>query len=753
MQWNETMFGLRTAVYVATLLPLATAGCDLSEQTAGSQGDLTAPATDSPSMDGGITFTEDPIVSVGHGAALLPKGKIVTPTQDFAVAAQRYYLARLTRESDDATRSELAEVERSYRGQNPGATEPAIHARLIAWLLDRVNPHDRARLGSINAYLEKLMVRFGSTPLAPRELALVHPAALSGADYVEQCKAAGVPTPPPWRKEGVEGGWKDRGALPEVLISGDRDAHVYSYTSTNPPGVCFALPRAYKEDIINRDTGEVISKKGDFELLGVICQGNETSRSCYWDNIGDIGPDEMLTIPGPKFQGGADLADGTGGVCTDCHRGENTFIIHPGTPLSFDKSLLLARGWVNPMVHFLWPQNRKPTRQLDGVTPDAGGAACKNCHNKGMGARLGELDQSYCGILALSLDGNGTISRPTMPPRDSSYTSSQFAAHRAEIDRLCLQPRPPASNEFDAATAFGSLRTQPSQLVLGDINGDGRRDLVGIREQGELLVATAASTGFANQASVGTVPFGAGFKLQTGDFDGNGDDDVATVGANGEIAIALSYAGRLRSAATWGTSGVAADYVLTGDFDNDRKDDLLTFSAEGVTLHRSLGSRFAPALPVQVGYVAGTHRPLAGDIDGDSQVDLLLVSLREGGKTLFVRSEPRAPERFAIKDGPEETAVTEGATVQLDDVDGDGLADLITAAASGVFVTRLGAIGVVADPPRWFAPERWSSVTGQAIRAGDVDADGRADLITVADDGVVQVARSIFVERPALEGE
>lgn len=72
----------------------------------------------------------------------------------------------------------------------------------------------------------------------------------------------------------------------------------------------------------------------------MICQGKVTGKACFWDRIGlsgnRIGLDQALITtrrdgdPNLETQlpwyGGVDLVGKPGGVCTNCHRGQNAFI-------------------------------------------------------------------------------------------------------------------------------------------------------------------------------------------------------------------------------------------------------------------------------------------------------------------------------------------------------------------------------------------------------------------------------------------
>ena len=64
-----------------------------------------------------------------------------------------------------------------------------------------------------------------------------------GMDYVEECRAAGVPVPDRVLEPSL--GWVNLGIMPFSFISdpSTSDSELWSWESSDPEGVCLALPR------------------------------------------------------------------------------------------------------------------------------------------------------------------------------------------------------------------------------------------------------------------------------------------------------------------------------------------------------------------------------------------------------------------------------------------------------------------------------------------------------------------------------
>jgi hypothetical protein len=253
----------------------------------------------------------------------------------------------------------------------------------------------------------------------------------SGTDYIAECQAAGVPVPTMVN----DGTWENHGILSNEFIETSLFAEVWSWVSSSPRGICLSLPR---------HTAEV---GGLTKITGVICMGIESSKVCYFDSPGDVyfeggwtrGPHPMS-----DFVAGAALATNGGGECTDCHAGENPFIVHPDEPafrdFAADRSIDLRfpDEWPEPIVVADWPMNPGPIESLGAVPGGERGCTTAGCHVRGPGSGrlpMGSMDEltSWCYTILPT-----ALSRPTMPPAGAP---GNYTAHRTVLNRLCQTPR------------------------------------------------------------------------------------------------------------------------------------------------------------------------------------------------------------------------------------------------------------------------------------------------------------------------
>jgi hypothetical protein len=394
-------------------------------------------------------FTLDPIAAVAHGALFDEDGARLEPDREFVLAAQAYYLGLLEARADEATRAQLAEVRERLAAELAGDDSRAyLNDALIRWLADGAEDAETvAILGkslALYAAYERLAVRPGErlagdrATFAPVDAALAEAGAgarqgrAAPLTYAQKCQAARVPIPPAWG----DPAWKLSGSLSnnQEFIFDEKQAIVYWWQSSAPRGTCIALPR--KETLAD---GRTV-----YGNLGVICHGVETSKACFWDAVNvEIGASKPI---GLFIQGDQPIISG-GGNCTDCHAGNNPFIIHPDSPLKltgkpgFDINNWNAVNWVDPLIIPAMPQNPGPTNALVGVTAPANGSCMDgNCHDAGSKRLLPELHAGlqFCAIIKTAM----TPSKPgapnpkkTMPP--SGVVAGDFTNHINAINARC----------------------------------------------------------------------------------------------------------------------------------------------------------------------------------------------------------------------------------------------------------------------------------------------------------------------------
>ncbi|MES1183997.1 MAG: hypothetical protein ABUL60_09280 [Myxococcales bacterium] len=275
------------------------------------------------------------------------------------------------------------------------------------------------------------------------------PTTTGGQAYVNECAAAGVPTPPPFNYEDAwhqrpASQWKKAGFLQDPFISGESTGEVFYWESMSPAGVCIALPRSEFPAGQTPEQGPPTA----IHLLGVICQGKVSGKACFWDQgdsytSGGVSPFTTLGFGdgdiSQRFAGGIELlgpgGDSPGGKCIDCHRGENVFIVHPASTLGLVPSRMPDR-WVDPLVPGSWGTYPNPSSLFNPSQTDS----CLSCHRQPIAGRFPEVSNqtgSYCGTILKKSFG-----RTMPPPPTGNEQQADFPPYDLLVNACNAAPGP-----------------------------------------------------------------------------------------------------------------------------------------------------------------------------------------------------------------------------------------------------------------------------------------------------------------------
>ena len=144
---------------------------------------------------------------------------------------------------------------------------------------------------------------------------------------------------------------------------------------------------------------------------------------------------------------------------------------------------------------------------------------------------------------------------------------------------------------FGAAVTYPTGGTAPFFLKLGDVNGDGRLDVVAANNSSNnvsVLLNLAATPGTFGAAALygsgGANPYG----VALGDVNGDGRLDIATTNfAAGTVGVLLNLAatpGTFGAVTTYGATGMSPIDVALGDVNGDGRLDIATANYGGTSV-------------------------------------------------------------------------------------------------------------------------------------------------------------------------
>lgn len=267
------------------------------------------------------TGNPDQIAVAGHGELFDAEMRRIVLSEKALIAMQDGLLKRL--DGDDA----MLDPRLSKLLGTPNISQAErfwLRGAIISSTLAKKDDKASQRLLLVNDYILQRSWRFRLLRLEDARLArlrellgrLMLP--LDATDYIRRCRQAGVPLPPDFATGGTD--WKNQGALVTNVLSPGAYAGVYTFHSPTVRGACVALPRG---------------SGGPGSLMGIICQSAITGAACFWDNkLRSGGPAAPAIGWANMTVRIADLqdADNLSENCTECHTGNNVYVVMPDDP-------------------------------------------------------------------------------------------------------------------------------------------------------------------------------------------------------------------------------------------------------------------------------------------------------------------------------------------------------------------------------------------------------------------------------------
>ena len=286
----------------------------------------------------------------------------------------------------------------------------------------------------------------------------------------------------------------------------------------------------------------------------------------------------------------------------------------------------------------------------------------------------------------------------------------------------------------------------PISVVATDLNGDGKPDMV-IANAGDntvsvLFNSTPTGATSANFAAQPTFSTGIGtFFVTTGDINSDGKPDLIVVNNSGVAVLVNTTApgaasGSFTAQHTF-AAGLSPWSAAASDVNGDGKVDLIVANYNDNTVSVLLNTT-APGATVpsfaalQISPVGSGPRSVAvADVNGDGKPDLIVTNSIGGSVSILLNTN--VPGANLLRFAPAVTFASGQIpnAVSVADVNGDGKPDLVVAnqGTNTVSVLLNTTATGGASVPSFAAQQQFTDANLNAVTAADVNGDGKPDLI------------------------
>jgi hypothetical protein len=298
-------------------------------------------------------------------------------------------------------------------------------------------------------------------------------------------------------------------------------------------------------------------------------------------------------------------------------------------------------------------------------------------------------------------------------------------------------------------------RNGVGSIALGDVNGDGKVDVVATLTNAGAGCANnevAVLEGLGNGKFRAPVYYSTGSTQQSGsvqlaDFRGDGRLDIVVSNGDGSVSVLLNKGRGVYGAATViaGAGGAQGGGIAIGDFNNDGKPDIAVTDYSQTQINVLLGNGNGTFQAPK-----GTHVPInpvaltAGDFNNDGTLDLALTSWNDSGSLVILTGNgdgtftAGVPYNFGTWEACYPTGGSNPFWISAGDLNQDGKLDLaiaVQATECGTQYTGENTWGAAlvytgnGDGTFNRIPGPWvGGVANSGIALGDFNSDGMMDM-------------------------
>lgn len=417
----------------------------------------------------------------------------------------------------------------------------------------------------------------------------------------------------------------------------------------------------------------------------------------------------------------------------------------------------MTRGWAQPSI--------------SGFSPSSGPVGTTVTITGAQFDPIAANDIVYFGVAKATVSAATAGSLTVTVPAGSTYLPVTVTCHQltAWSTRAFLVTFTGGINDFTASSfsqavqsTVGSTSSEyiPASYAVGDIDGDGKPDVVVAAAN-----ATAGLSVYRNTSSSGIFTFSQQSfatgnipnAVALGDMDGDGLIDVVVAGNHNGVSVLKnqSVSGTVAFSpfvypAPFGVADSVTSIAI-GDIDGDGRPDLAIVHSKSngplvlsVYLNTSTGGILSFAAGIDLVPGNAPQHVLIRDLDGDGKSDIVVANTKDTTISVFQNTGSGTALSFittTYRTGPGPTMIAVG------DLDGDGKVDLAVSNSGDYTLFGSNTVSVLLNTSgsslSFAAAATYTTGTNpKGMAIGDMDGDGKPDLVTGDNAGTVSVLKN-----------
>jgi DNA-binding beta-propeller fold protein YncE len=274
-----------------------------------------------------------------------------------------------------------------------------------------------------------------------------------------------------------------------------------------------------------------------------------------------------------------------------------------------------------------------------------------------------------------------------------------------------------------------------------DLTGDSRAEIVVGTGEGfgpQVKVFDADGNVLASFFAYAT-HLRSGVRVTIGDVDGNGTKEIITSpGPGGRPHIRIfNYDGTLYHPGFFALDGLfqGGAFVAAGDVNRDGKDEIVVTAGPGggaqVTVHNSIGTILANFFAYDQNTFRKGIKPITLDFDNDGRFEILTGPVTGPPHIQMFSIQPNLIERLNPGFYAFDPSYQGGVSLAGGDIDGDGKDEIIVGVGAGADPIVRVFNKTATEILREYLVYGETFQSGVNISAGDVDADGRDEILVL----------------------